>query len=391
MRTELDSHADTCVAGCNTLLLSDQGHQVTIHTYSGEYKPIQDVSIATVATMWIHPKNGQPYILIINEALYFGDRVDVTLLNPNQLRANGVIVEDVPRQFDPKSSHSIYHPTVKLRIPLSLDGICSGFVSRKPTWAEYEQYPHVELTSPMRWDPSSDQFAKQEETYVSSVCVAEKLLATDHVRNASRLVSAVQSLRAMQVMIGHEDDSLANCLVAAVNVAADDTVGDGLSGRNDNDVYPMDDESRKLLALSTSNKRSVITPEILSRRWGVGLDTAKRTLKVTTQSGIRNVLAKGERKVRQKLDHLAFPNLSGKWYTDTMFSNVQSVRGHLTVQVFTNGRGSDHFYPMKSKGMVGPNALMPFIREVGIPQTIVIDNAREEAGLRRVWKDLSPI
>jgi hypothetical protein len=55
-------------------------------------------------------------------------------------------------------------------------------------------------------------------------------------------------------------------LVAAVNVAADDTVGDGLSGCNDNDVYPMDDESRKLLALSTSDKRSVITPEILSRR-----------------------------------------------------------------------------------------------------------------------------
>ena len=124
----------------------------------------------------------------------------------------------------------------------------------------------MELISPMRWDPSSDQFAKKEETYVSSVCVAEKLLATDHVRNASRLVSAVQSLRAMQVTIGHEDDSLANCLVAAVNVAADDTVGDGLSGRNDNDVYPMDDESRKLFALSTSNKRSVITPEILSWR-----------------------------------------------------------------------------------------------------------------------------
>ncbi|KAI2511644.1 hypothetical protein MHU86_2710 [Fragilaria crotonensis] len=95
-RTELDSHADTCVAGRNTLLVSDEGRQVTVHPYSGEYKPIPDVSIATVATLWIHPTDGQPYILIINEALYFGDRVDVTLLNPNQLRANGVTVEDVP-------------------------------------------------------------------------------------------------------------------------------------------------------------------------------------------------------------------------------------------------------------------------------------------------------
>jgi transposase len=33
---------------------------------------------------------------------------------------------------------------------------------------------------------------------------------------------------------------------------------------------------------------------------------------------------------------------------------------------------------MKSKGMAGPFALMPFIQEVGIPQTIVTDNAPEE-------------
>jgi hypothetical protein len=101
----------------------------------------------------------------------------------------------------------------------------------------------------MRWDPSSDQFAKKEETYVSSMCVAETLLANDHVRNASRLVSAVHSLRSMHASIDQEDGSLGDRLVAAINVAADDTVGDGLSGRNDNDVYPMDAESRSLFAL----------------------------------------------------------------------------------------------------------------------------------------------
>jgi hypothetical protein len=101
-RTELDSHADTCVAGRNTLLVSDDGRRVTVHPNSGEYKPIQDVSIATVATLWIHPDDGQPYILIIHEALYFGNRVDVTLLNPNQLRANGVKVEDVPASLIPR-------------------------------------------------------------------------------------------------------------------------------------------------------------------------------------------------------------------------------------------------------------------------------------------------
>jgi hypothetical protein len=143
----------------------------------------------------------------------------------------------------------------------------------------------------MSWDPSSDQFAKKEETCVSSVCVAEKLSVTDHARNASRLVSAVNSLQSMHAYPGQEDGSLADRLVAAINVAADDIVGDGLSGHGDNDKYPMDVENRKLFPLSTSEKRSTLTPEVLSRRWKVGLDTAQRTLKVTTQSGIRNVLA----------------------------------------------------------------------------------------------------
>jgi hypothetical protein len=49
-RTELDSHANTCVAGRNTLLVSDDGRRVTVLPYSGKYKPIQDVSIATVTT-----------------------------------------------------------------------------------------------------------------------------------------------------------------------------------------------------------------------------------------------------------------------------------------------------------------------------------------------------
>ena len=64
----------------------------------------------------------------------------------------------------------------------------------------------------------------------------------------------------------------------------------------------MDDEARQaqvVSALSTSEQSSVLTPEVLAWRWAIGLDTAKRTLQVTTQAGIRNVLATGERKLHQ--------------------------------------------------------------------------------------------
>ncbi len=39
---------------------------------------------------------------------------------------------------------------------------------------------------------------------------AEKVLATDHARNASRLVTVVKSLRSLHVLIAQEDDFLAN-------------------------------------------------------------------------------------------------------------------------------------------------------------------------------------
>jgi hypothetical protein len=105
-----------------------------------------------------------------------------------------------------------------------------------------------------------------------------------------------------------------------------------------------------LYALSQDEKRSVITPEILSRLRNMGLEAAKRTLKVTTQAGVRNVLAPEQRKLRQRLNHLRFPDLfRGRFYTDTLFSSVKSIRGHVAVQVYTNGKGFDRIYPMKDK------------------------------------------
>ena len=59
----------------------------------------------------------------MNEALFFGDRLSGSLLNPNQLHANGLIVNDVPRQFDARSTHSIHAVTKdgeKIAIPLTL-------------------------------------------------------------------------------------------------------------------------------------------------------------------------------------------------------------------------------------------------------------------------------
>ncbi len=52
--------------------------------------------IATVATAWSDPLTGEGYILIVHEAMYLGNNMDHSLINPNQLRDHGVIVNDNP-------------------------------------------------------------------------------------------------------------------------------------------------------------------------------------------------------------------------------------------------------------------------------------------------------
>ena len=81
-------------------------------------------------------------------------------------------------------------------------------------------------------------------------------------------------------------------------------------------------------------------------------------------------------KLCQRLDHLKFPNLWGRFSTDTMFSKVKSIRGHRTAQIFMNGQGYDQFYPMKSKCDANA-ALMSFIQDTGIPEIAVSDGADE--------------
>jgi Reverse transcriptase (RNA-dependent DNA polymerase) len=382
-RTELDSHADTCLAGSNCLKVEETGKIMTVHSYDPA-GPIHKVPIATAATVYTDPTTGEQSCLVFHNTLFFGDKVSGSLLNPNQLRAHGIKVDDVPRQFDRQSTHAIHAPEHKLVIPLHLRGVMSGFDSRKPTWDEYRDLPKVIMTSPQHWEPDSVSFAEEEDT--ASRISAVKSRATLHLEalaapfNLSRQITAVRTLTAAQLDIPELfDGDLSARMIACVNVAPDDISGDGYHGHVNNEIYAHDEDRRKIQALSSSELRSVLTPEILSRRWGIGLVAAKRTLAVTTQAGVRNVLLPSERKVRQRLDHLRFPTLKGRFYTDTLFAKNKSLRGHVAAQIFTNGLGYDRFYPMPDKKSA-PDALMQFIHDDGIPQLLVSDYAPEEIG-----------
>ena len=102
-KCELDSHADTTVAGSNCVVLHYTGKECDVTPYRDDYQLVSNIPIVTAATAWQSPSTGQIYILVFNEALWMGDSMETTLVNPNQLRHYGTQVQDNPTSELPLS------------------------------------------------------------------------------------------------------------------------------------------------------------------------------------------------------------------------------------------------------------------------------------------------
>jgi hypothetical protein len=131
-RCNLDSHANTCVARGNALEISHEDRRnVTVSGFSNEFEPRQDIHVSSVTFSLGRPQKWQTIHFDHTQSTSFWEQTQPhSLFNPNQLRDNGITIDDVPWQFDRTSTHSIYIPEHELRIPLSLDGIISGFECR---------------------------------------------------------------------------------------------------------------------------------------------------------------------------------------------------------------------------------------------------------------------
>ena len=114
-----------------------------VYPYDESYTPITNVPIVSGATTYHHP-NGNSYILIIHEALYYGKRLSHSLINPNQLRHFGIGFWDNPYDTSHNLSIEIDDEIV---IPLQYEGTKLAFESQAPSDHELNTLPHLHLTS----------------------------------------------------------------------------------------------------------------------------------------------------------------------------------------------------------------------------------------------------
>jgi len=167
-RVKVDSRADTCCAGATFCLIEETDRTADVEGFHSDLGKLENIPIGTCYTAIDHPGSQETIIGVFHECLYFGDKMEDSLINPNQIWANGLVVDTCPKQFsNGKSMHGIYNPDDDFFLPFRMHGCISYFSSRIPSKEEIDTCQHVVFTSEKPWDPYAQSFADQECTYGS--------------------------------------------------------------------------------------------------------------------------------------------------------------------------------------------------------------------------------
>ena len=164
LRTELDSHANMTVVGQNSYIVMDTGKLAEVNPYNPDYKSMR-LPIVDATLQYDCPYSGDVFILVVRNAI-FVKFMNNNLLPPFALQEAGIVVNETPKiQIkDPSvEDHSFFFPETGERIPLSLWGIFSYFLTTKPASSTLQETENVYVLTPPIWNPHDDSYAKNEE------------------------------------------------------------------------------------------------------------------------------------------------------------------------------------------------------------------------------------
>jgi hypothetical protein len=329
--TEIDNHADTICFGRNFRPLYYTSSVATVSPFLAEYEAQMDVPIVTAATAY-DTNAGETIILVFGQGLWFGDKMDRSLINPNQCRTFGINICD-----DPTDQHRNLGITLDgdYFVPMSMDGTICGFTSRCPSNDELASCRTFTCSDEQTWDPNADNFP---------------------------CISAIEGGGNVNMFLHSNDNEYDNAMLQISPILTGSLV------------------DRIISSTYTKERHHGADPELLARKWGIGTEKAKQTLKSTTQHNIRSAILPLTRRYKTDLLSQRMKRLSAQFYTDTAFSKDTSLAGNSCVQLFTDGQGFVVAYPMRSKSEAG-TALQKFCRDIGVPNMLHMDNAPEMTGI----------
>ena len=358
-RMEMDSHADTIVAGRNTTILNYTSRSCDVMPYNDEYSAKTNVPIVSAAAGYTS-HTGENYILILNEALSMPE-LDHSLINPNQLRSNGIEVQDNPYSEEPMSiiSHT--------------DGICIVLLSKGTTiyidtWApsqkDLESLPHIELSSKIEWNPEKVEFPSYSRS-------EREMIEKRNIKSTYRIsLSSVEADNTLENK-NHTNNGINSNIPFNFN--------EDVIRISSTKVGPLSEgEIQYPRTFLSSNRHSSVTAEELSNRWCIGLKQAQLTLDATTRKLVRSAIMPLSR--RYRVDRMfGIRRLDYEFATDTIDGRIKSVHGSKYAQIFGSKESFVAVYPIATKDECG-DALELFVKTYGAPKLLRFDGSREQCG-----------
>lgn len=392
-RNEVDNRADTSCMGNNFRLVEDSGMVCTVNGFHAGFEPIKDVPIARGATGYHDPKTGRKYLIFINQGLFFGDKMDHSLWNPNQIRHYHIPVSD--DVYDETREFGINHPDVFL--PFETEGATVFIKSFRPTTDQLNDpsYTHIELTDPKReWDPHKIVMGHRDRS-IQSVGITgpsedeEELLGESEAAFGGISDCYVPDkffnriIKSAVISPDLEEPQRLRISKIASTPRRVTVSSTGVTG-----VLPSD-------PFSSGRKNNKVQPERLGKLFGISLDKAKRMMDMCTFRGVSRQTNPGGTGISRRFPKNSArfrseePKLQAKFYMDWVSSNVKSI--HDESGAFFIGHSSYvECYPRpKHTSKDAARALSDFMIDVGTPSSLQVDSAPEFIGHKTEFVDLT--
>ena len=154
-------------------------------------------------------------------------------------------------------------------------------------------------------------------------------------------------------------------------------------------VEGLDGLDQQISAVATRAKG--VTPEQLSKIWSIDIETAKRTIDLTSYHVKREGSSHLKRRYSTNDRMLRYKRIRTHFFMDTfqVTGKAISQRGHRYMQLFVSDTGFMFVYPMKSKTEI-INAVKAFAKEIGAPTALILDleGTQRSKELNKVAKDI---
>ncbi len=234
---EIDNHEDTTCFGKNFRAISFTSEVCTVSPFLSEYDSLSDIPTCTAATA-VDLDSGETIILEFGQDLWFGERMEHSLINPNQCRSFGVRVCGDPTEGNRKLGMELLGDYF---VPFTMRGTTSNFQSCSPELSELDTCKTFQVSDAHTWNPTEDMFhiltVERGQVYASDLF---------------DLCSYDLCLHDFDIIQGSPTH-----------------------------IIPQ---------IRTSECHHGVDAELLSLKWGIGLEKTRNTLKSTTQLNVRSAL-----------------------------------------------------------------------------------------------------